>query len=221
MVHIMKFEKEKIKNSWRIIDHRRAIPFFLFLFTGFILAYLFWHLLLPVDIANNLFSAQMNALMEINSPSGAAIFPTITLKNILTNNFRVLALCVLFSLLFGSGAIFILIWNASVIGVAIATAIRLGVAAGGVGIAAYFGAFSFAILRFLLHGIPEMLAYFIGGLAGGIISFTFLDSKLGARKFALKLTSSLKNVSLLILVAAILVVVSGIIEVLITPLFIQ
>ena len=81
--------------------------------------------------------------------------------------------------------------------------------------------FSFSLIRFLLHGLPEITAYFLGGLAGGIISFTILDYKLGTKKLLKELPGSFKDVSMLIVAAIALVIISGLIEVLITPLFIQ
>ena len=67
----------------------------------------------------------------------------------------------LFSFIYGSGAIFILTWNASVISVAIGSAIREMIAsaalgAGAVNIGTYFSAASIGVSRYLLHGIPEI-----------------------------------------------------------------
>ena len=220
MVQVMKREKEKqeLVHGWSIATHGRVVKFFVFLFLGFLLAYTFWFLLLPVDVANNLFFLQINTITEINSPTGSAIFSGLHFSTIFSNNLRILGLCVLFSFLFGSGAIFILTWNASVLGVAMANSIKIGIAAaeGSVG---YFGAFSFALVRYLIHGLPEMTSYFIGGLAGAIISFTLLDYSIGLKKFLPKLGGSLKNAGLLFLFAVVLLILSTGIEVVITPLF--
>ena len=224
MVHVVRSEKEKqdkIKEWWKIWIHRRALVFFLFLFLGFVLAYTFWFLLLPTDVANNLYFLQINTITEINTPTGAVIAAKAAFGDIFTNNLRILALCILFSFIFGSGAIFILVWNASVMGVAMATTVKIAIAASGSGSAVYFAAFSFALIRFLIHGIPEIMSYFIGGIAGGIISFAILDIKLGPKRFVQNLSGSLKNASILILVAALLLVAATTIEVFVTPLFIQ
>jgi uncharacterized membrane protein SpoIIM required for sporulation len=68
----------------------------------------------------------------------------------------------LFSLVFGAGAIFIIVWNASILGV-------------------YIGQLAEALwhipivgLSFLPHGIPEIGAYLCAGLAGGIVSAMLL-----------------------------------------------
>ena len=46
---------------------------------------------------------------------------------IFLNNIRVLFLCIIFAFIYGAGAIFILTWNASIVGVAIGNLIREGI----------------------------------------------------------------------------------------------
>lgn len=220
MVHIIQYEKEKqekVRGLARFGVHRKAVVFFMFLFVGFLLAYTFWFLLLPTDVANNLFFLQINTITEINTPSGSAINTQGAFGNILSNNIRILALSILFSFIFGSGALFILTWNASVLGVAIATAVKIAVAASGGSSAAYFGAFSFALLRFLIHGIPEITAYFLGGLAGGVVSFALLDYKFGIKKLRTNLLSSFKDASVLTIAAIVILILATVIEVFVTP----
>jgi hypothetical protein len=60
---------------------------------------------------------------------------------------------------------FILTWNASVIGAAIGNFIRTEISryAGSLGFAkaaAYFQIISLGLLKYAIHGIPEILAYF-------------------------------------------------------------
>jgi len=219
MIYIMRFEKEKQEKArtLRLFIHKRAVLFFVFLFLGISLAFTTWFLILPMDAANNLFFLQINTITEINSPTGAAVLTQGMFSTILANNARILAFSILFSFVFGAGAIFILVWNASVLGAAMASAVKIAVAANGSGAASYFGAFSFSLVRFLVHGIPEVTAYFIGGLAGGILSFTILDYKFGGKALLKKLYISLKDSSALIAAAVLLLVVAALIEVFIVP----
>jgi uncharacterized membrane protein SpoIIM required for sporulation len=150
--------------------------------------------------------------------SGAASVGS-SFKRIFLNNLRILSLCVLFSFIFGSGAIFILTWNASVLGVAVGNAIRLGVAGGG-GSATYFGAISFALIRYMMHGLPEITAYFLGGLAGAVIGFTILEYKVGLKGLSDKLGGSLKDAISLVLLGVVLLLIAALIEILISPLFV-
>ena len=73
------------------------------------------------------------------------------------NNIYVMIFTLIFSLIFGAGAIFVLAWNASVISAAIGifTQYRL--------IEIPLG-----LLRYMIHGLPEITAYFITALAGGM-----------------------------------------------------
>ena len=47
----------------------------------------------------------------------------------------------------------------------------------GIGIiSSYFQAGTMSVLRYLIHGIPEVSAYFLGAVAGGIISAAVVRS---------------------------------------------
>ena len=132
------------------------------------------------------------------------------LLKIFLNNIRVLIFCLLFSFFYGVGAIFILSWNASVIGVAIGNFIRTNVSK----YLAYFSIVPLAIVRYMTHGILEIGAYFVAGLAGGIISVAIIKHDLGTKNFEHVLLDSVD----LILVSVLLLVIAALVEVFITPL---
>ena len=139
---------------------------------------------------------------------------------ILLNNIKVLIFCILFSFLFGLGAIFILTWNSSVIAAATGDFIRSGFTeinkvSGNNMAGAYFATIMAGFLRYMIHGIPEIAAYFVGGLAGGIISFAIINHHFQTKKFENILLDS----SELIVIAVLILVVAGLLEVFITPLF--
>jgi len=72
-----------------------------------------------------------------------------------------MCLCFVFSLFYSTGAIFLISWNASVLGVVVGqTAKKL------------FGPISvpLVLLSYLPHGLPEFLGYIFAGIAGGILS---------------------------------------------------
>ena len=68
--------------------------------------------------------------------------------------------------------------------------------------------------RYLLHGIPEIGAYFVAGLAGGLISIGTIKYQMNDRNFS----RLMKDVLFLVFVAILLIVFSAIIEVSISPL---
>ena len=86
------------------------------------------------------------------------------------------------------GALFILTWNASVIGTAIGNFIRtelyqLGTQFNlGLGVN-YFQIISIGLLKYVIHGVPEIMAYFVAGLAGGIISTAAIRHDFGTKRY--------------------------------------
>ena len=209
------YDSEK-KIMW---EHAKALDFMLFLFLGITLSYTLWYIALPLDLSTATFSIQSETIARVNSNvtgniiSGLEIFSRIFL-----NNLKVMIFCLLFSLTFGLGAIFILVWNASVIGVALGDFIRdkLSIYAGSMGftkLAAYFHVTSWGLLRYGIHGVPEILAYFVAGLAGGIISIAIIKHDFGTKR----LEKILLDTSDLILIAVGLLFLGAVIETYITP----
>ena len=117
---------------------------------------------------------------------------------------------ILFAFIYGLGAIFILTWNASVIGTAIGIFVRSKTIAG----SSVLLSVPLGLYRYFLHGIPEILAYFVGGLAGGIISVAIINHDFGTKKFEKIILDS----SELITLSLIILFVAALIECYITPL---
>ena len=195
MLGIFRFEEWRSKT--RVSVHKHLWPFFIFLFVGMVGGYVTLNLLLPPSVAHNLFFAQINAIEHL---TGNAINPTSSIQLILTNNLKVLAVAAILSVLYGAGAIFILAWNASTIAAAIGAAATNSLAGG--------------LARYMLHGVPEIGAYFLGGLAGGIISFALINHDYKTKKFK----KVLWNAADLMIAAVILLFVSALIEVNISAL---
>ena len=239
MLKVIGFEKEKEERTRDYIkqlllsffrggrrekyDHAKAEPqerllyFFVFLFLGLALSFTFWFVVLPSNLVTNLFYIQLNTIKEINAGVvGSAVIAQL-FSRILLNNIKVLAFCIFFSFIYGAGAIFILVWNASVIGVAMGNSIRSAMAAklaGLTGIVGYSSIVSVSLLRYLLHGIPEILAYFIGGLAGGIISIAVLKQERGSTNFK----NSMYHAFSLVILAVVILIIAALLEVTVSPL---
>ncbi|MEM2874362.1 MAG: stage II sporulation protein M, partial [Candidatus Nanoarchaeia archaeon] len=182
-------------------DRDKLLMFFIWLFVGLSIATAFWFVFLPSDMLKDLFYIQLNTIKEINlALSGGAISQDFFLA-ILTNNVKVLALTILFSFVFGAGAMFILAWNASVIGVAVGDTVRTSLAVtkttGVVTAVNYTGAISTGLFRYFLHGVPEILAYFLGALAGAMLSIAVIKHEVGSEHFK----KTIQDISGLILLA--------------------
>jgi len=199
-------------------EHEKAIKVFLWLFLGFVVAFSFWYIVLP---SSENFRAQIETYCLINRPSNFdaclkqygigesssitadAVTNTERLFLIFSNNIYVLIFTLLFSLLFGAGAIFVLAWNASVIAAAI-----------GIFTKSNLSALPLGLLRYMLHGLPEVASYFVVALAGGIVSVSVIKHEVGTEKFWQVLQDALD----LIIIAVAILFLAALIEVFITPI---
>lgn len=209
----------KLDNEFIILkEHGKALTFLILLFLGFVVAYTTWYVVLPNDMINSLFHSQAQTVLQVNNQISGNAANTDIFMRILLNNIRVLVFCVLFSLIYGMGAIFILTWNASVVATAMGNFIRTKLAllsetAGLAGAASYLHIISFGFLRYAFHGIPEMLGYFVGGLAGGILSMAIIRKDFTGEKRE----RVLFDTSELLLLALLILIIAAFMEVYITP----
>lgn len=203
-----------------IREHNKALLSLLWLFLGFIIAFSFWYIVLASGSTANNFRAQIETYCMINRPANfnecieqygiqtsgkvtAFLSAKDRLVAIFANNMYVLIFTLVFSLIFGAGAIFVLAWNASVIAAAVGVFSKSSLYNLPLGIA-----------RYMIHGIPEIAAYFIGALAGGIVSVAVIRHDTRSERFWAILQDSLN----LIILAVIVLFVAALIEVFITPI---
>jgi uncharacterized membrane protein SpoIIM required for sporulation len=222
MFHTMRFEENKDimvqEHQSMLRQHAPALLFYLTLFAGMAFAFSFWYVALPSDTASSLFRVQSQTISNLNQHVTGRITQSALLSKIFLNNIKVVIFCMLFSFLYSSGAIFILSWNASVIGAAVGNFIRSHMAkfTGATGlpvVGAYFYVSSLSILRYAIHGFPEIFAYIIAGLAGGILSIAIVKHDFGTGKFE----KVLLDVSDLVLLSVLVLFIAAIIEVFVTP----
>jgi uncharacterized membrane protein SpoIIM required for sporulation len=128
------------------------------------------------------------------------------------NNTTVLLLAILFSFLFGEGALFLISWNASIIGTVMGKISAQAMAASAshdiVSIIYSLGYGIYHGIGFIPHGIPEIGAYYIGAIAGGIISASM--AKQAYRKDEFKIIA--KDAAGLIIIAVALLFLGAMIE---------
>ncbi|MBS3150037.1 stage II sporulation protein M [Candidatus Woesearchaeota archaeon] len=221
----LKLEEGKdteIKSEMSLLkEHSKALKFFMFMFIGFVLAFVLLYIILPPNLVQLLFSSQTETIDNINSRvSGNAISTSNIFAQIFLNNIKVLMFSIFFAFFYGAGAIFILAWNASVISAAIGNFIRDKIAEytasiGSLNLFNYFYLFNLGLLRYFIHGIPEILAYFIGALAGGIISVAMINHDIESERFNNIMLDALD----LTMLAIFILFIAAIIEVFITPIF--
>lgn len=219
--YTLRLEEKKVSNEKGTIallkEHKRAIYAFVWLFLGFVIALSFWYMVLS---STQSFRAQIETYCLINRPANFeacvnqydikdASAPVGFMSNterlflIFTNNIYVLIFTLIFSLIFGAGAIFVLAWNASVIAAAI-----------GIFTKSELSSLPIALIRYMIHGIPEIASYFIVALAGGMVSIAVIKHETGTEKFWDVLQDSLN----LIIIAVVVLFLAALVEVFITPL---
>ncbi len=198
------FEYDSEKRLLR--EHSKALALFTFMFIGITIALSLWYIFLPADASSVIFESQENTIGVI---TGNAVNPGYMLKDILFNNLRLLVICIAFAFMFGFGAIFILAWNASVMGVVIGNFARNSIGGN------YFATYSLGLLRYMTHGIPEIIAYFMAGLGAGIISIAIARHDFRSKKFRHVVLDS----SGLIALSVVMLIAAALIEVYVTPMF--
>ncbi|MBI4448867.1 stage II sporulation protein M [Candidatus Woesearchaeota archaeon] len=218
----VKYEEEKhltvLGERDLIREHGKAFVFLMCLFIGASIAYAFWYMVLPSDVASSLYSAQTQTIISLNQKVTGSAAQADILTKIFLNNVKVMVFCIVFSFIYGTGAIFILMWNASVIGVALGNFFRTNLAqyvdvVGLAKLSSYLYVISLSVLRYAVHGIPEILAYVIGGLAGGIISAAIIRKDYSSQNFE----RIVLDASDLVLLAMAILFVAALLEVYVTP----
>ncbi len=219
--YTLKMEEEKdilYSGGLRLLrEHSKAIFVLMWLFIGFIIAFSFWYIVLPTGPHN--FYTQIEVFCQINNPSDiqgcvdqflekqsnvvtGAVTAGDRMVAIFVNNIYVLVFTLIFSIIFGAGAVFVLAWNASVISAAI-----------GLFSESSIHRLPTGFFRYMIHGFPEISAYFVGALAGGILSVAVIKHDIHNERFWAILQDSLN----LILIAIGILFFSALIEVFITP----
>lgn len=226
MYKLIKMEEQKDMTDQPEIlllkEHWKALSAMMFLFLGATLAFTLWYVVLPSDTISTLFESQTSTIISINGRTidiTGDVTSTSILSRIFFNNIKVLLFCVLFSFLYGAGAIFILMWNASVIGTAIGNFIRTNIASiaaqvGGAGAGSYFQVVAVGLFKYIVHGVPEILAYFVGALAGGIISIAIINHDVSTRKFE----HVLLDAADLMMLSIVITLIAALLEVYVTPI---
>ena len=204
-----------IKAVWAI--HKDALWAFAWLFLGFVVAFSFWYILLA---DTTMLNAQIETYCLINNPSniadcvnqyspGSMTSPTggVTMFgrfiSILENNIYVMIFTIIFSIIFGAGAIFVLAWNATVIASAIGIFTNYSISK-----------IPNGLIRYMIHGVPEICAYFVAALAGGILGASIMRRGINNKRFY----HVLENIILLLFLALMILFVAAIMEVYLTPL---
>ena len=177
--------------------HFNVIQIYIWIFVGVILTFALVYMLVPTGMKTEMFSEQIrtfciisgecvsNVPLSITGNASAFAFdacknPAVsTLEScsffIFENNIGVMFLTIILSLLYGAGAIFIVAWNASILGVFFGEMLLVANHGKGLG-----------LLQGMLigHGPPELLGYIFAALSGAILSAVVAKNKLAPHELA-------------------------------------
>ena len=209
-----------IDNETNILkEHARAMKFLFYLFLGFVIGFALIYVTLPTNMVNSLFGVQLNTIENINSNIiSGSITSFDAFGLIFMNNLKVLFFCLIFAFFFGAGSIFVLAWNASVISAAVGTyfsngLVKYNLSSATANMFLSFQIFLAGVMRYMIHGVFEILGYFAAALAGGIISMALVNHGVKSKGFK-KIAF---DVSVLILSGIGLLLFGTVIEVFVTP----
>jgi len=159
--------KKKLKiGFWG--RHGKDILILLFFFFGLTAAFSLSYVVLP----QGFYASQTTKINQILGLTGS-VTGAVTdqkaafMQTIFFNNINVMLFSFFFSFIFGAGAVFIIAWNASVLGVRIG---QLSETAWHI---------PMRTLPYLPHGILEIAGYVCASLAGGILSAAFIRKNSG------------------------------------------
>lgn len=147
---------KKNKNMW----------FFIYLFAGMTFAYTILFGILPPSVLPTAFATQIEVVSGAGSAvAGEFIFSTDFFVQIVANNLMIAVIALLLSFVYGSGAIFILNYNASIAGIVYGSSLHVMIWGGMSGIPLYS-----APLFYIPHTILEVLGYLFVAVAGLILA---------------------------------------------------
>jgi uncharacterized membrane protein SpoIIM required for sporulation len=191
------------KFSVRLLfkDHKDIFKIYLALFLGIFFAYSLTALLWSNEAIRQYFTAQAETAGLLGSASSPY-----SVSALITNNLLVLVVCFLLSIIYGSGAVLFLTWNASVWGVVFGFIARQSASLSNQNL---LTAFVTTLLPFLPHMITEAVSYISAAIVGGVVSKAVLREQLFSRKFHHIITDAV----MLLVIGIVLVILAALMEV--------
>lgn len=180
--------EEATANTFKkaLARNRQVIEVFFYFFLGVSAVYFILSTLFP-SLGELLFTEQH----KVFSGSINYSLESSDLLPIIKNNLSIILLSLILSLLYGAGSVFIISWNASVLGTFLA-----------------YKGFP-TLLYYLPHASMEFVAFFMAAIAGSIISEAIEKKDYAGDRFR----NILRDGGLLIVLSALLIVVAAIVEV--------
>ena len=203
ITYLRKKEAEEMKGKMceekLLKRHEDELVMYLSFFLGVTLGFVISSYFLPTGY----FEIQEGVILSIRGSITGNILSNSFFQMIISNNIWVFFLTFLVSFLFSAGMIFILVWNASVLGVFLARASR------------NITHFHLLAVSYLPHGLLEIAAYILAGISGALVSYQFDYYFIRKDKYDFdSVIRAIKDVMILITIGLVCLFLAGLIEVL-------
>jgi hypothetical protein len=202
-------ERISLRPKMSFAYHRRLIEILAYLFVGATIAYAAWYALLPEGDAREVFGDQLREIRILRlsatglvvpepASSTARAFSPSLFEYLFAHNLNVLFILFALTLVYGMGALYVLFWNASIIGVYLGARLE---EQGLLGLGS-------AALGLVPHGALEVGGYLLATLAGGVLSVAIMRGHFRRPEFRL----IIQDVALLTLAAIVLLAAGAAVE---------
>lgn len=198
--HILQREQEDIGDRLSerrlLYRHMADLKLYTVYFLGTTVAFAISTFFVP----ETFYSVQFDVLESIGAPTGQVIGQPL-FQTILENNLWVMLVTFVLTFFFTAGIVFILAWNASVLGVLIGDLSQSLIEV------------PLMTLPYLPHGLLEIGGYILAGMAGAILSYGVELGVVEDSSFAVERTV-VTDVATLMVLATACIVVGAVVEVL-------
>lgn len=207
------YSKKETMRQEIFKEYKYQLSIFAYLFAGIVVCFSIFSLALPVRSSSFVFAEQYNLL---GVSSADQLYAHGSFSSIFLNNLMVLVVCLVTSFLFSIGTIylFIVIWNASVIGVV------FGIVAKQTALAGTYSPILVLILILIAalpHIIVEIASYLLAGITGENLSnYLFFNETKKRHHFSIIQASIIT-----ILLSIFLLVIGSLIEISFAPYVIK
>lgn len=172
VIRLIKNEEWEPKFEKIVERHKKIIEIYFYFFFGMAIAFALFNTILPENVSSLIFNEQIKkfgtgffsftGLFGINLQYFSSQIDLFS--KIVINNLGLMFFFFLLSLFYGSGSMFLLSWNASILGVMWGRMIKTALFLSDPMTFATRTFFNFPYL------LPEILGYFLASIAGGIVS---------------------------------------------------
>ncbi|MCX6706778.1 MAG: stage II sporulation protein M [Candidatus Woesearchaeota archaeon] len=194
-------------------EHRDIVEAYVFLFIGVFVGYLILGFIISPANYSSVFQMQRDFLTKQEGLSGELINnfidtpfkPSMSeVAGLVTNNLLVCIILFVLSFFYGAGAIFLIIFNASVFASFVTFVIEY-MAQKASTAAAVIGVFS-------IHMLPEVTGFLLAAIAGGVVSKALMREKIRGKGFR----NVMQDAIVLLLASCVMIVIAAFLEVFVT-----